>query len=346
MKTNMRSVRLEGNGAVRLVEVPNPVPKPGEVLIETAISALCGSELHTYRGAGMKSGNTGHEGAGVVVELGEGVSHLQVGQRVGVSAIAGCGECSYCEKGQYTWCSQRRFYGNMHAARFLAAANACQVLPDDVPWEVGVLISGDGLGVPFHTSTKIDSPTIRTIAIFGTGPIGLGNTLMQAYLGRQVIAVDLSKERLALARKLGAEHALNPKEGDVVERTRALTGGMGVDVAIEAAGRPETVKQCFAAVHPGGTVVFNGEQSTVELSPSEDFIRRDITAVGSWYYHYHEFDSMVALYREGLRVQDLITHHYSLAEADAAFRQFASAKTGKVLLHARDCGFQISDCGL
>ena len=328
----MRIVRPEGNGVVRLVEEPDPLPGPGEVVVETAASALCGSELHSYRGAGSKKGNGGHEAAGTVVRLGEGVSRLRVGQRVGASAIAGCGSCAYCEKGQYTWCPRHRFYGNMHAERFVVAAGACQLLPDDVPWDIGVLLSGDGLGVPYHTSAKIASADVRTVAVFGVGPIGLGNVLVQAHLGRRVIAVDVSAARLEMARRLGAAEALAAGEGDVAERVRALTGGAGADVCIEAAGRPETALQCFAAVRTAGTVVFNGEQGPVNISPSEHFIRRDITAVGAWYYHFCEFEPMLALYRKGLRVGELLSHRYSFAEAAAAFEKFASGQSAKVLL--------------
>lgn len=330
----MRSVKLDGRCTVRLIEAPDPACGAGEVVIATAVSALCGSELGTYRGAGQESGNTGHEAAGLVAALGDGVTDLRIGQRVGVSAVVGCGRCPYCRKGQYTWCSQHRGYGSMHAERFVAAARGCHALPDDIPWDVGVLISGDGLGVPFHTSRKISHAEIRTVAIFGVGPIGLGSVLLQSHLGRRVAAVDVHPYRVARAKEIGAEEAIDANAGDVVERIRAWSDG-GVDVAIEAAGRPETVKQCFAAVRPGGTVVFNGEQPSVALSPSSDFIHRDITAVGSWYYHFHEFAGMVDLYRRGLAVRKLISHRFALEDADAAYREFSSGRTAKVLLQIR-----------
>jgi threonine dehydrogenase-like Zn-dependent dehydrogenase len=209
------------------------------------------------------------------------------------------------------------------------------VLPDDIPWDIAVLVSGDGLGVPFHTSTKISSSDIRQVAILGIGPIGLGNALLQSYLGREVTVVDVSEARLTLGQKLGARHAVNAKDGDVVGKIRDLSGGEGADVCIEAAGRPETAKQCFAAVRPGGTVVFNGEQPSVELSPSTDFIRRDIAAVGAWYYHFCEFTDMVDLYRNGLRVKDLISAVYPLDEAHRAYQDFASGTSGKVLLQMK-----------
>lgn len=328
----MKGVKFDGKNVVRIIDMPEPEPGSGEVVVATAVSAICGSEMGAFKGDGHATGNSGHEAAGVVIRVGENVTGIKVGQRVGASAIAGCGCCSFCARGQYTWCSGFKFYGNMHAERFLVAARACHVLPDDVGWEVGVLISGDGLGVPYHSSTRIAGDDVDTVVVFGLGPIGLGSVLLQAYLGRRVVGVDLSEYRLDYATKLGARWPIPAGKEDIIPQILDLTAGQGVDVAIEAAGKPETAKQCFAVVRKGGTVVFNGEQGEIPLSPSEDFIRRDVTAFGSWFYHFREFGDMLKLYRNGLRVQDLVSHTYALDEAPGAFAAFASGKTAKVLL--------------
>jgi propanol-preferring alcohol dehydrogenase len=174
-----------------------------------------------------------------------------------------------------------------------------------------------------------------TVAVFGVGPIGLGNVLYQSALGRRVLAVDFSAERLALARRLGAAEVVDLSEqgaGAGVERVRALTGGRGADVCIEASGSPQGALDCFAAARTAGTVVFNGEQGPLPLSPSAQFIRRDLTAVGSWFYHFGEIPAMVALYRGGLPVLDLVTHRVPSGQAEAAYALFAARVTGKVLL--------------
>jgi len=328
----MNILQNTGPETVSVTEVPDCHAGAGEVVVQTAVSALCGSELHAYRTGAKSAGNNGHEAAGTVVELGAGVDSLDLGDRVGVSAIAGCGHCAHCDRGIYTWCNARKFYGSMHAERFVIAANACHRLDNDIPWDAGVLLSGDGLGVPYHTSTKIDEPDVQTVAVFGLGPIGLGNVLVQAHFGRRVLGVDLRSWRLNKARELGADATFDAGAGDPVEWIRELTHGEGVDAAIEAAGRPETAHQCFAAVRKGGVVVFNGEQGPVELSPSDDFIRRDVRAVGAWFYHFHEFPRMLRLFRAGLRVPDLASHRFPFAQARAAFREFAAARTAKALL--------------
>ena len=328
----MKSVKLTGHAVAAVAEVPEPMPQPHEVVIRTAISALCGSELHGYRNDGSAKGNSGHEAAGTVLRVGSAVTTLQPGQRVGVSAIAGCGACGYCARGQYTWCAQRRFYGSMHAEQFVVAANACHVLPEDVDWKTGVLITGDGMSVPFHTATKIIRPDTTTIAVFGAGPIGLGSILLQAFLGKKVLAVDVSAPRLAMAARLGATATFNPRDTDVVAAIRDFTGGAGADLCIEAAGRPETALNCFAAVKTGGQVIFNGEQGPVNLSISEQFIRRDITATGAWFYHFAEYHDMLRLSRGGLPVSSLITDVYPLDDVNSAFADFAAGKTGKAVI--------------
>ena len=117
-----------------------------------------------------------------------------------------------------------------------------------------------------------------------------------------------------------------------MEAIKAATGGKGADACIEAAGVPQTAKQCFKAVRTAGLVVFNGEQPTVELSPSNDFIRRDVRAVGSWFFHVGEFPAMLKLYQDGLPVAQLVTHTFPLERAQEAFDAFAAGTTGKVLL--------------
>lgn len=328
----MKAVQLEGNEKVTIVDVPDPVPGPGEVLIAMRASGLCGSEMHSYRESGAAGGTCGHEGAGEVIALGDGVTRLAAGDRVGVSVVCGCGECAYCERGQYTWCRTQSFYGGMHAERLVAAERTCHKLPDDLDWGAGVLLTGDGLGVPYHTSTKLPAAGSDTVAIFGVGPIGLGNALLQSYLGRTVIAVDIAAPRLKIACDLGAAHTVNAGECDAVEKIKELTGGKGADICIEAAGRPQTARQCFAAVTTGGTVIFNGEQGPLELSPSDDFIRRDITAIGAWFYHFSEYAAMLALEQEGLDVGRMISHRFPFQKAEEAYREFAAGKTAKVML--------------
>lgn len=328
----MRALKFLGHGEIQITNEPDPVPGPGEVVLRTVRSAICGSEMGCYRRDGMEDGNPGHEAAGIVDALGDGVSNLKIGDRVGISPIAGCGACDACRDRKFTWCVNRKFYGSMHAEKILAAASACWPLPDDVDWDCGVLLSGDGFGVPYHTSKNVLRPGVENVVIFGAGPIGLGNLIMQKSLNRNVFMVDLSEERLRLSEKLGATGTFNPKNCNAIEAVKERTGGKGADLCIEAAGQKTTAKNCFEAVKNGGQVIFNGEQGEVSFSISDDFIRRDITATGSWFYHFCEIDEMYKAWKNGLDIKALISHRFRFEDASAAYRMFSEGKTAKVLL--------------
>ena len=328
----MRILEFTGGATSRVIEAGAPTPEPGEVIIQTARSAICGSEMKAYRGAGMAGGNSGHEAVGTVVELGDGVANLALGQRVGVSAVVGCGDCRECQRGRYTWCKRAKSRSQMHAEQFAIPARACSPLPDDLPWDEATLLTGDGMGVPWHTAKKIDRADIHTIAVMGLGPIGLGNVLLQSWLGRRVIGVDIIDYRLRFASQLGADTCLIADE-TLIERIMDLTGGDGADVLIDCAGQRASVANSFLAVRRGGTVVFNGESMEELLAPSRDFNRREIWAVGCWYYFMSEVQEMFALWRRGLDVTRMISHRFPLADAPEAFKLFDRGQTGKALLH-------------
>ena len=268
-----------------------------------------------------------------MLAVGADVRHIQPGQRVGVSAVAGCGACDECARGRFTWCAGKKTYSQMHAEQFVISAVACHPLPDDLPWREAALLTGDGLGVPWHTAKKIDRAdiAIETVLVMGCGPIGLGNILLQAHLGRRVIGVDMVDYRLKLARRLGADTALMADDR-LIERILDLTAGEGADVVIDCAGQRASVANSFLAARKGGIVVFNGESNEEMLAPSRDFIRRELWAVGCWYYHFGEIEEMFALWRGGLDVARLITHEFALADAPAAFTLFDKGQTGKALL--------------
>jgi propanol-preferring alcohol dehydrogenase len=327
----MKILEMTGNAAARVMVAGPPVPKPGEVIIETARSAICGSEMKTYRGKGRAGGNSGHEAVGTIIELGEGVTNLQMGQRVGASAVVGCGDCPECDRGQYTWCRSTSSWSRMHAEQFVLPARACSPLPDDLPWDEATLLTGDGMGVPWHTAKKIDRADIKTIVVMGLGPIGLGNVLMQAHLGRRVIGVDIIDYRVHFAMQLGADVSIKSDE-TLIDQIMGLTDGEGADVVIDCAGQRQSVANSFLAVRRGGIVVFNGESMEETLAPSRDFNRREIWAVGCWYYFMSEVPEMFALWRDGLDVARMITHRFPLDDAPEAFELFNKGQTGKVLL--------------
>ena len=329
-----------GADRVEVREVPLPSPRRGEVLVRVAVSALCGSELEAYRRE-RQGLNGGHEAAGVVVAVGAGCSRLRPGDRVGISAVQGCGACAHCAQGHYTYCERHRVLSGLHAEYALSQELGCHVLPADVPWEAGVLLTGDGLGVPYHVWRRLGGCVGpgAVVAVFGVGPVGLGNVLVQARLGARVAAVDTSAYRLSLAQSLGATWAIPAQGGGggaegtaaLAAALRAACGG-APDVCLECAGRQPTLFAALEAVRTGGTVVCVGEQGAAPISPSAHLIRRDITLMGSWFTHFSEYPAMLHLYRSGWPVADLITHRYALADAPQAYAAFAAGRTAKTLL--------------
>ncbi|MGI6082124.1 MAG: zinc-dependent alcohol dehydrogenase [Limnochordia bacterium] len=327
----MQGVRLLGNEHVEINEFPDPVPGPGEALIALRYSALCGSELGAYRSPKPMAFNAGHEAMGVVVET-NGTQTLKPGDRVGVHAIWGCGQCSWCQERKYTYCDKRRVTPGTHAQLVAVPEHALVKLADDIPDEVGVLLSGDGCGVPYHAAKRIGTQPGDVVVVLGVGPIGLGNTLIQSFLGAEVIAVDVNSRRLELARELGARHLINSREKDPIAAVRDITRGVMARCCIECVGRSDTLLQAFRLVGKAGVVMALGEQGDVPVNIGRDLIRQDITLMGSWFFHLGEYEQMAELYRRGLAVEKLVTHRFPLRDAARAFAEFAVGRTGKVLL--------------
>ena len=327
----MLAVKMLGGSRVTVRDVPTPSATADRLLIQVKASGICGSEMGSYRRETEHPSNGGHEVVGVVVDAGN-ATRVKVGDHVGVHAVWGCGDCPQCSLGRYTYCPHLRHSGGAHAEYVSAPEHVCLRLPDDVPWDDGVLVTGDGMGVPYRVSQRLGTVGGEFVCITGAGPVGLGNVVVQSYLGAEVIAVDVNPYRLELAKACGAAHTVNASETDAVEAVREITRGRGADKCIEAAGKPATFRMALDAVRTAGVVMVVGEQGAVELSPSRDLIHRDATVMGSLYYHYSDYPAMLDLYRRGLPIGDIITHHFPLAEAEEAFTIFADGRAGKVIL--------------
>lgn len=327
----MLGVQILGNEKVIVKEYTEPTLDGDNILIQIKASGICGSEMHGYRGAKPQPFNGGHEVAGVVIDAGKSTK-FKVGDHVGVHAVWGCGDCRWCAVGQYTFCDNRADCPGTHAERIAAPEHVCLRLPEDIPFDVGVLLTGDGLGVPYHVSRRLNTKGGDFVCIVGAGPIGLGNTIVQSFLGAEVIVIDINDYRLSLAEACGAAHTINSKEVHPLEAAMTITHGMLADKCIEAVGRAETLKLALTLAGKAGTVMAVGEQGDVPISPSRDLIRRDITLMGSWFYHYSEYPAMLDLYRRGLPIGRVITDHFPLPKAQVAFHKFAKGQAGKVIL--------------
>ena len=325
----MLGVQILGNEKVAVKDYPEPVQNQGDILVQIKASGICGSEMHGYRSHSSQPFNGGHEVAGGVIDAGNS-TQFKVGDHLGIHAVWGCGDCQWCDIGKYTFCDQRSTCPGTHAERISVPEHTCLKLPEDIPFDIGVLLTGDGLGVPYHVSQRLNANEEDVVCIIGAGPIGLSNAMVQSFLGAEVI--DINPYRLSLAETFGITHTINSQEINPLEAVLEITQGMLADKCIEAVGNSETLKLALKLVGKAGTVMAIGEQGDVPINPSSDLIRRDITLMGSWFYHYSEYPSMLDLYRRGLPIDQVITDYFPLLEAQTAFSKFAQGQAGKVIL--------------
>jgi threonine dehydrogenase-like Zn-dependent dehydrogenase len=289
---SMRAVVCYGAEDYRLQEIAVPKPGPGEVLIKTDACGICASDVKCYTGAALFWGDAnragyctapitaGHEFIGTVAGLGEGAGEkygLAIGDRAISEQIIPCWECRYCKRGQYHLCAVHDIYGfhgqnGGFADYIIFPPNALNhKVPASVPAEHAALI--EPLACSMHAVERGQIGFEDTVVIAGCGTLGLG---MVAYASRkspaQLIAVDLSDDRLERARKLGATHLLNPRKENVIEAIRNLTEGYGCDVYIEATGHPASVEQGLLAVRKAGRFV--------EFSVMREPVTTDWTIIG------------------------------------------------------------------
>ena len=325
----MKSLRFMGNSQTEIVDLPMPKPKEDQMLLRIRVSALCGSEMGSWRGPNGSAGNGGHEFAAEVADP-NGNKGFKQGDRVGVHVVIGCGECNFCRTGNEIFCENMSGCGSAHAEYVVAAARNCLKLPDSIDWDTGVLIAGDSMGVGFHLSRRVGVQAADTVAIFGMGPIGLGALLVWDFLGARIIGVDMSEYRRKLAEKIGAWKTVNADK-KTVEKLRKLPGGCGPDTCLECTGKPEPVAVAFEAARKGGKLGIVGEQGFASFNPSRDLIHKELNVYGAWYFRLHEFYGMLELCHRGLKPKKMVTHRFPLEEAQKGYELMAEGKTGKVL---------------
>jgi S-(hydroxymethyl)mycothiol dehydrogenase len=355
MTHEVRGVVAPAKGAkVELTTILVPDPGPGEALVRVQACGVCHTDLH-YREGGIGDDYPyllGHEAAGVVESVGDGVTHVAPGDFVILNWRAVCGECRACKRGRPWYCF------NTHNARqkmtladgtvlspalgigafaektLVAAGQCTKVNPAARPEVAGLLGCGvmAGLGAAINTA-----PVVRgdSVAVIGCGGVGDAAVLGAVLNGaRTIIAVDIDPRKLEWARQLGATHVINSREADPVEGIRALTEGNGADVVIEAIGRPETYRQAFYARDLAGTVVLVGVPTPdmrIEL-PLLDIFGRGGAVKSSWYgdcLPERDFPVLIDLYLQGrLPLDKFVSETITLDEVEGAF---AKMERGEVL---------------
>ena len=339
----MRALVFDGPGHRAWREVPDPVVRdPQDAVVRVDAVTICGTDLHILKGdvPTVDPGRVlGHEAVGTVVDVGSGVGALKPGDRVLVSCITACGRCAYCRDGRYGqclggggWILGHRIDGTQaQHVRVPFADTSTHLLSETISDESALMLA-DILPTAYEVGTlagKVGPGD--SVVIVGAGPIGLAAVLTAQLFSPSVLAVvDMDENRLAVARSAGATHALTAGP-DLTEQVRALTGGLGADVAIEAVGTPATFESCVELVRPGGHVAnigVHGSPATLHLE--RDWIR-DLT-ITTGLVDTRTTPTLLRMVDAGqIDVGMLVTHRFTLDDVEDAYEVFVHATASSAL---------------
>jgi len=344
MSKTMQAAYLPGNSTVVLKEVEIPEPGYGEVLIKMKSSTICGSDIraiyreHTGKGPeGYQNKICGHEPSGQIVKCGPGLRRFKEGDRVVVYHISGCGVCNDCRRGYMISCtsSYRRAYGWQRdggmAEYLLAEEKDLVLLPDSLTYTDGAQIAC-GFGTVYEGLEKIGICGNDAVLVVGLGPVGLAALMLAKAMGaNKLIGVDTVQERLDIAKEKGlADHVLL-SDASALDKIKELTGGMGVERAVDCSGNTYGRQLAIRAARKWGKIVFIGEGGTVEMNPSPDIIHDQKTIYGSWVTNIWRMEELVErIVRWGIHPEDLVTNRFTLDHASEAFALMNEGKCGKV----------------
>ncbi len=345
MGENMKGAYLPGNSTVELRLVRVPAPGHGEVLIRMKASTICGSDIrciyHEHLGKGPEGYQgfiAGHEPSGQIVKAGPGCRRFREGDRVIVYHISGCGVCNDCRRGYMISCTSekyRRAYGWQRdggMADFLLAEEKDLIhLPDELSYADGAQVAC-GFGTVYEGLQKVGINGNDSVLVTGLGPVGLATAALSRKLGAtRIFGIDVIEERLKLAKELGLCDEVFVSGQDNVTQVRKLTGGFGVERAVDCSANDTARATAIRATRKWGKIVFLGEGGRVEFNPSPDIIHDQKTVFGSWVTSTWLMEELVErLVRWNLHPADLVTHRFALDKVGEAYALMASGKCGKV----------------
>ena len=332
-----------GEGNLDILDVEEPACGPRQVKVEIAFCGVCGTDLHVMHDTfpNYPPVILGHEFAGTVVEIGAEVRDVPLGSRVavlGATAVT-CGICRYCKEGRFIFCPNRRGMGHGVNGAFtryvVVRPDQLYYVPDHFTLEEAAI--SEPFAVAVQAVTEVTQVGIgETALVSGPGPIGLLCLKLLIAEGVRTIVVGAHGDdlRLAAAREIGAALTINTAQQDAVEAIREATGGAGVDVALECAGHPASVRGCLEALRPLGRytqVAICGREIPF---PIDRVFFKQLTISGSICYTARTWERMMQIYRSGrVRLNDLVSVRLPITEWRAAFELCQDRKALKVLMH-------------
>ncbi len=343
--TTMQGALLPGDSTAILRPFDVPEPGHGEVLLRMKASTICGSDIrciyHEHLGRGPEGYQgviAGHEPSGLVVKAGPGCRRFAAGDRVIVYHISGCGVCNDCRRGYMISCTSptwRRAYGWQRdggmADYLLAEEKDLVHLPDALGYLDGAQVAC-GFGTVYEGLEKVGVSGNDAVLVTGLGPVGLATGALCRKLGAdRIIGIDVVPERMQLALDLGLCDEVLAAGPDNVAEVRRLTGGRGVERAVDCSAHPDARATAIRATRKWGRIVFIGEGGSVAFNPSPDIIHDQKTICGSWVTSIWRMEELVErLVRWNLHPADLVTHRFPLDRVADAYAQMAAGTCGKV----------------
>lgn len=345
----MKAAVVHANEDVRYEEIAEPSVTPGSVKIKIAVSGICGSDVPRvlHHGVHFYPIVLGHEFAGVVVETGEGVNEVKVGDHVTGAPLLPCMKCEDCQNGNYSLCRHYSFIGSReqgsNAEYLVIPEKNVVVLDKQVSFDKGAMV--EPATVAIHGLIQNEYKGGGTVAVLGAGTIGMFTLQWAKIFGSQKLVVfDISEERLALAKKLGADEVINTKDENFMEHAKALTNGKGYDFVFETAGAAPTMYMAFELAANKANVCFIGTPHVdLTFSPKmwENMNRKEFKLTGSWMSYSAPFPgkewSLAAHYfaTGELKVpEEMIAKKIPMCDAQEAFLLYKApgGVSGKVLL--------------
>jgi alcohol dehydrogenase len=345
----MKALVYQGPGKKALEE--RPVPKindPGDAIVRIVKTTICGTDLHILKGdvpTCAPGRILGHEGVGVIEKTGPGVTTFHQGDRVLISCISACGKCNYCRRGMYSHCTTGGWIlGNQidgtqaEYVRIPHADTSLYLIPEGADEEALVMLS-DILPTGFECGVlngKVEPGS--TVAIVGAGPIGLATLLTaQFYSPAEIIMIDLDENRLQVAKRFGATATVNAAGGKSAEAVMKMTGGRGIDTAIEAVGVPASFITCEDIVAPGGTIANIGVHGVKVDLHLERLWAQNITITTRLVDTVTTPMLLKTVQSRKIDPKQLITHRFKLdriLDAYDTFGRAASTQALKVIIEA------------
>ena len=340
----MKAARFYGaDQPLKIEDIPEPSVGPGEVLLAVQAAGLCGTDLHIALEGTIPTAyrpiTLGHEAAGIVAKVGDGVVDWKVNDHAAVFPNIACGECYACLSGREALCLKSRILGvqtdGAFAEYLLVPARTLIQLPEAIPFEIGAILT-DAVSTAYHAvACRGNVQRGETVVVVGCGGVGHHAVIWAKQRGAaEVIAVDTSAGALRRAQEAGADHTLNPIEANVPKAVRALTNGAGVDCALEFVGRAETVTIALKCLKRGGRAVIVGVgQERVTLPPLQVFVGNELSLVASLGFHRDDLEKIVEMV--AARTVDLsasVSEVVPLSEINTALHRLAEQKSDAVRL--------------